>query len=210
MTISTYTNLKQEVEDWSHRTDLTSKMDTFCQFAEQIINYGYERGGRVIQGLRSKEMEKRESQSFNATFFPLPTDYIEMIALEVEYSGRRNPLRQVSPQILDSTYSLSNGSNPRAYTIQNSQIEFRPGIDASAPYTGELTYYAEVPTLTSNSTNDVLSATPMIYLGGMMLALSLYAQDEEQTDVWFGMLNSAMKGANKNKGKYVLPQVRIA
>ncbi len=209
MTISTYTNLKQEVEDWSHRTDLTSKMDTFCQFAEQIINYGYDRNGRVIQGLRSKEMEKRESQSFNATFFALPTDYIELIALEIEHGGRRNPLRQVSPQILDSSYSVTTGS-PRAYTIQNGEIEFRPGIEASSPYTGELTYYAEVPTLVSNSTNDVLSATPMIYLGGMMLALSLYAQDEEQTEVWFGMLSSAMKGANKNKGKYVLPQVRIA
>ena len=207
--ITNYTQLKNEVADWSHRDNLTSKMDVFCQFAEQIINYGYEWQGRTVPGLRSKEMEKRESQSFDATFFSLPADYIEMIALEIEYSGRRNPLRQVSPQILDTTYSLSNGANPRAYTIQNGQIEFRPGIDAASPYIGELTYYAEVPSLTSNSTNDVLDELPMVYLSTMMLALNLYTQDDEQINQWITFSSSAIKGANNNKGKYVLPQVRI-
>ena len=207
--ITNYTQLKNEVAAWSHRDNLTSQMDTFCQMAEQLINYGFEWNGVIIEGLRTKEMEKRASQSFNATFFTLPTDYIEMIALEVEYHGRRNPLRQVSPQILDQTYSTATGS-PRAYSINSGTIEFRPGIEAASPYTGELTYYYEVPTLTGTSTNDVLSKTPMIYLAGMLLMLNIYTQDDEEAEKWFGIVNSAVKGANKNKGKYILPEVRIA
>lgn len=206
--ITNYTELKTEVADFAHRIDITPKMDTFCQLAEDIINNGYEHpSGKKIPGLRSLEMEKRAAQSFNATFYALPSDYLEMIALEMEYHGRRNPLRQVSPQILDQTYSVSTGS-PRAYTIRANEIEFRPGVEASSPYTGELTYFYKVPTLTSNSTNDVLDKQPMIYLNAMMLILNVYLHDEEQRDVWFGLLNGSIRGAN-GKGRYVLPKVEV-
>lgn len=206
--ITSYTQLKTEVADFAHRTDLTSKMDTFCQLAEDIINNGYEHpSGKKIPGLRSLEMEKRASQSFDATFYSLPSDYLELIALEVEYHGRRNPLRQVSPQILDQTYSVSSGP-PRAYTLRASEIEFRPGIEASSPYTGELIYFYQVPTLTGNSTNDVLDKYPMIYLNAMMMVLNVYLHDEEQRDVWYALLNSSIRGAN-GKGRYLLPKVEV-
>lgn len=196
--ITNYTQLKNEVADFAHRDDLTSKMDTFCQLAEGMIN----------RELRCQEMEKRAAQSFNATFYPLPSDYLELIALEVEYHSRRNPLRQVSPQILDSTYSTLTGV-PRAYTIHNNEIEFRPGIDATAPYTGELRYYYQVPTLTSNTTNDVLDKWPMIYLAGMMIQLNVYLHDDEQSAIWVNAFETQVKNANKATGKYILPRVSI-
>ena len=194
--ITSYTTLKTEVADFSKRDDLTSKMDTFCQLAEGMIN----------RDLRCQEMEKRDAQSFDSTFYDLPTDYLELIALEIEYGSRRNPLRQVSPQILDKTYSTATG-NPRAFTIQAGQIEFRPGIDASSPFTGELIYYASVPTLTSNSTNDVLDKWPMIYLSAMLIQVYIYLHDEEQTNVWLSAFNTQVRNANRTTGKYVLPKV---
>ncbi len=196
--ITSYTQLKNEVADFAHRSDLTSKMDTFCQLAEGMIN----------RELRCLEMEKRSAESFNATFYDLPADYLELKALEIEYGGRRNPLRQVSPQILDSTYSVTTGS-PRAYSIHAGQIEFRPGIEATDPYTGELLYYASVPTLTSNSTNDVLTKWPMVYLAGMLIQLYIYLHDEEQTNVWIQAFETQVKNANKSSGRYVLPKVSI-
>lgn len=207
--ISNYTELKTEVADWSHRNDLTDKMDTFCILCESMINYGYERHGLNIPGLRSKEMEKRLSVSFDNTYYSLPSDYIDMIALELEYAGARRPLRQVSPQILDITYSFATGI-PRAYTIQGGEIEFRPGIDPTAPYTGELRYVAAVPTLTSTATNSVLTALPSLYLAGMMLQVGVFLEDEDMINLWAAAFNSAVKGANKTSGKYVLPQVRFA
>ena len=38
MTIATYTELKTEVADWAHRSDLTAKMDSFCILAEALID----------------------------------------------------------------------------------------------------------------------------------------------------------------------------
>lgn len=207
--ISNYTDLKNEVADWAHRDDLTSKMDTFCQMAENIINNGYEHpNGRKIPGLRVIEMEKRLAQTFDATFFDLPADYLDMRAIEVEYQGRRNAIRQISSQQLDYLYSTGSGP-PSAFTISSTQIEFRPGIEATDPYTGEIIYIAQVPTLVTNSTNDILTRYPAIYLAGMLLQVNVYLQDEEQTSVWFSALNSAIRGAN-GKGRYVLPSVEVA
>jgi len=200
MTIATYTELKSEVADFAHRTDLTAKMDTFCLLAEALIN----------KDLRVKEMEKREAQSFNATFYDLPTDYLEMRALEIEYHGRRNPLRQVSAQILDSSYSTATGV-PRAYTIAAGEIEFRPGIDVAEPYVGELTYYAKVATLTGTATNTVLTGYPMIYLSAMLIQLYLFLQDDTELAKWADAFNSQVDQANKsnNKGRYILPAIQV-
>jgi len=196
--ITTYTQLKSEVADWAHREDLTSKMDTFCQLAEGMIN----------GTLRSKEMIKRADRNFAAAFTDLPADMLELIAIEVNISGHRAPLRQVSQQILDTTYSHSTGS-PRAYAIIGSEIEIRPA--PSDTTTGEVTYYAEVETLTSGSqTNSVLEYWPMIYLAGMMIQLNIYLHDEEQTAIWVSAFEMQVKAANKsNSNSYVLPQVSI-
>lgn len=207
--ITDYITLKDEVVEFSHRADLTARMDTFCQLAEAMINYGYEYNGRVIPGLRNKDMEKRTSQTFSSTFHALPDDFVELIALEVEISGKRRPLRQVSPQILDDTYAGASGA-PRAYTIQGGEIEFRPAIDATAPYTGEIRYIAEVPTLVSNSTNNVLSNLPHLYLAAMLYQVGVFTDDSDMVGLWASAFNSAIRGANKTKGKYVLPRVRVA
>jgi len=199
--ITTYTELKDEVGKFAHRSDLAARMDTFCQLAEGMIN----------RDLRSQEMEKRESQTFNASFFDLPTDYLEMRALEMEISGARVPLRQVTPQVLDGTYSQSTG-HPRAFTIVAGQLEFSPGIEASDPYTGELVYFAKVPTLTSNSTNDVLTATPMIYLAAMMVQVSIFTQDNDQLAIWTEAYTSQTASANSvaTSGRYILPSIQVS
>jgi len=201
MSFSNYTGLKAEVADWLHRSDLTSKMDSFCQLAEGMIN----------RDLRSSEMEKRESQTFNSTFFDLPTDYLELRALEIEISGGRHPLRMVTPQVLDATYSHSTGY-PRAFTIVAGQLEFRPGIEATDPYTGELVYYAKVPTLISNSTNTILTTTPMIYLAAMMVQANIYLQDAEQQATWLTAYTTQVDAANRSnqKGKYILPSIQVS
>ena len=201
MTIATYTELKTEVADFAHRTDLTAKMDSFCLLAESLIN----------KDLRCKEMETRSSESFNATFYDLPSDYLEMRALEIEYHGRRNAIRQVTPQVLDRSYSTATGS-PAAFTIAAGEIEFRPGIDPTEPYTGEITYYAKVPTLTGTATNTVLTGYPMIYLSAMMIQVYLFLQDDGEMGKWVEAYNSQVTQANKQNsaGRYVLPSIQVA
>jgi len=206
--INQRTDLDSYVTVMAHRDDLATYMDNFVQLTETMINYGFEYGGIQSEGLRTKEMEARLAVSFNATFYDLPADYIELIALEVEYHGRRNPLRQVSPQILDGTYSTATGP-PKAYTIQGGELEFRPGIDPASPYTGELRYYAQPQSLLTHSANWVMTEHPNIYVYGMLFQIALFADDEEGREVWFSSFASSINGANKTAGNYVLPRVSI-
>jgi len=192
-----YTQLKSEVIDWSHRTDIDSKMDLFTELAESVIN----------KDLRTIEMEKRTFITVDDAFVDLPDDYIELRALELELTGRRAVLKFFTPQQLDIITSNGSG-NPYGYTIQGNQIEIRPAADSSAPISGEITYIAEVPTLVTNADNIILDKYPLIYLSAMMIQVYLYTQDAEELSKWTESYNSQIKMANKSAGRYVLPQVQ--
>ena len=199
MTIATYSELKTEVADFSHRTDLTAKMDTFCLLAEAVIN----------KDLRSLEMEKRLATSFDDAFYDLPSDYLALRQILIETDGARLPLPIVTPQLLSERYAYSQ-STLSAGAIHGGQIELRPAPTVAAPITGEITYYARIPTLVTNSTNDILTAYPMIYLSAMLIQVYLYLQDSEETATWTSAYNSQILQANKQGGRNVLPQVRVA
>ena len=201
MTISTYTELKTEVADFAHTTDLTSKMDVFCLLAEAVIN----------KDLKTLEMEKRLSISLDDAFYDLPADYMAIRALHIEVNGGRLPIALLSPPVLDLRYSNTSGTIG-GFAIHGGQIEVRPAPDATAPVTAELSYFARVPTLTGTSTNDILTNYPMIYLSAMMIQVYLYLQDTEQMATWTAAYSSQITQANKTSqgGRYLLPQVAIA
>lgn len=198
MTISTYTELKTEVTDFSHRSDLSSKMDTFCILAEAAIN----------KDLRSLDMEKRLDVTFTADFYDLPADYLEMRAIHLERSGARIAIKSYSPQQLDTLYSRATG-NPNGFAIHGGQLELRPAPSATSTAEGEISYYARVPTLTGTSTNDILTNFPLIYLSAMMVQVYLYLQDDEEMVKWANIYDSQITQANKSAqgGRYNLPQV---
>lgn len=199
-----YTELKAEVKDWAHRTDLDLKMDIFTELAEAVIN----------KDLRTREMEVRLPVTFTDTFYDLPADYMEMRALHMEIRGARDPLQQFTPQQLDRMYSRSN-SSPRGYTIQGGQIEFRPGIDSTAippvTYDGEITYYKRVDTLITNPTTDILTTYPLMYLAAMLIQVYLYIQDDAEMGKWGTIYEAQIAAANKSAegGRYVTPSVKL-
>jgi hypothetical protein len=200
MAIANYSELKTEVSDFSHRTDLTSKMDTFTALAEAVIN----------KDLRSLDMEKRLEITFDDPFYDLPADYMEYRALQIDNAGARCPIKQYSPQQLDSLYSRATGT-VSGFAIHGGQMELRPAPSVSATVDGELTYYARVPTLVTNSTNDILTKFPMIYLSAMMIQVYLYLQEDDELRKWSDAYNSQIKVANKSAqgGRYALPQVQV-
>ena len=199
MTIATYTELKTEVADFAHRSDLTAKMDTFCVLAEAIIN----------KDLRTLEMETILTVTFNDAFYDLPADYLEIRAIHIENSGARVPIKSYSPQQLDRLYSRATGT-ANGFAIHGGQIELRPAPSVTDTVDGDISYFTKVSTLTSNSTNDILTAYPMIYLSAMMLQVYLYLQDDIELAKWSEVYNSQIKQANKSAqaGRYNVPQVQ--
>ena len=199
MTIATYTELKTEVADWAHRSDLTAKMDSFCILAEALID----------KDLRASENETILTVTFNDAFTDLPTGYLEMRAIHIENSGARVPIKSYSPQQLDRLYSRATGT-ANGFAIHGGQIELRPAPSVTDTVDGDITYFKRVDTLTSNSTNDILTTYPMIYLSAMMIQVYLYLQDDAELAKWSEAYNSQIQQANKSAqaGRYNVPQVQ--
>lgn len=217
MALANYQELIDEVADWSHRDNLTPKMDTFVVLAEAIMN----------KDLRSLSMEKRISVTFDDAFYTFPVDYMEIKALHIDNDGARVPIKYFSPQQLDKMFSRATG-NISGFTINGGQIELRPAPSVSSPATGELTYFAQIPSLQAGSaisglaiagtaiagtvTTGILSDHPMIYLSATLVQVYLFLQDTEEMAKWATIYDNQIKQANKQaqKGRYYLPQVQVA
>ena len=134
-----------------------------------------------------------------------------MRAIHLEDDGARVPIKSYSPQQLDAIYSRATGT-AAGFSIHGGELELRPAPSATATVDGEISYFARVPTLTSNSTNDILTKFPLIYLSSMIMQLYLYLQDDEELMKWSSIYDSQIKTANKSAqgGRYVLPQVQVA
>jgi hypothetical protein len=199
MTIATYTELKTEVADFAHRSDLTAKMDTFCILAEGVIN----------KDLRSLEMETILDVTFDDAFYDLPSNYLEIRAIHLEKNSARIPIKSYSPQQLDRLYSRATGT-ANGFAIHGGKIELRPAPSVTSTVDGQISYYKRVTTLTGTSTNDILTTYPLIYLSAMMLQVYLYLQDDTELAKWSEVYNSQIKQANKSAqaGRYNVPQVQ--
>lgn len=196
MAISTYSELKTEVESFSHRSDLTAKMDTFCLLAESVIN----------KDLRSVEMETSYDFNLDADSIATPTDYMEMRYVMYDTT---NHIESLPLNVLHGRYSTTSG-NPRGYSIAGDLIWIKPGGSVADPVAMTLIYFKRLSTLTTAATNDILSAYPMVYLSAMMAQVYLYLQDDTELSKWSTIFDSQIKSANKGSSRTVRPRVRVA
>lgn len=196
MSFDTYSNLKDEIIDASHRGDLDLKIDGFISLAES------EMYANAIEPLQLRGEESRASFVTNTTgrFAPLPTGYQSSRKLRIQITnGTSNELYFRTPQQLQIN---SNVGQPCFFTITD-QIEFDRVSDQV--YTGEIQYYQEFTPLSSaNTTNIVLTNHPTIYLFGAMWALKTYAEEIPEAQNYYQMFINAIRGANNkdNLGRY--------
>ena len=192
-----YTELKQQVSDYMHRTDLDAKMDIFLELTETDIN----------KTLRTSEMETRQEITFTDAFTDLPADFLETRSLQVNAQVRR-PIRFYTPDQLDRLFQSLPGGSARGAAIHGGQIELRPAPSTESPIDAEWSYYKRVLTLKDNPTTPILTNYPLIYLAGMLFHANKYAQDDEQSVYWATIYNEQVAAANKVQSRYYLPEVR--
>ena len=73
MAITNYTELKSSLADWLNRSDLTSRIPEFISLAEAAFN----------RNLRTRDMLSRSTTSTNAQYVALPSDFLEMLNVEL-------------------------------------------------------------------------------------------------------------------------------
>lgn len=191
MALDTYANLKAEIENWSHRDDVNNKIDSFIDVCES----------QMYKTLRIREMEVRATATALTTtrYFALPSGFLEMSKLEIEDGSK---LREVYSSSVAGLRPISSIGMPRYFAI-TSQIEFDRKPDSA--YTLQMLYFKKLTALSSsNTTNDILTNHPAIYLYGSLWALYKWANNAQEEARYSSLFNEAIDDANRTseRGKY--------
>ena len=186
MAISTTAELKTAVSNWLNRSDLTTRIPEFITLAEAQFN----------RLLRTRDMLARSTASVSAQYVSLPTDFLEM--LNIELTSTTPPKRIVyitSDRSDDYRERRSDAAGtPSHYTIEGTAIQLQPTPDKS--YTIQMNYYKDIPALSvqgDSGTNWLLTSHPDIYLYATLMQASPYIMDPQSAGQWGGLLDRAMQ-----------------
>ncbi len=190
-TITTYAELKQNIQDHVKRGDALSKLDMFIDLAEEDI----------AEDLRTREMETTETLTTSTSdrFVTLPTGYIKMRRLQIIVDGVYYDLDEKSSKNLQ----LNDHAGTPARYIVNDKIELDRISDEA--YSLEIQYF-KMPTAlsSSNTTNVILTAHPYVYLCASLHHAFDWAMQHDLADRWYAKYQQAVARANykARKGRY--------
>jgi hypothetical protein len=188
MALDTYDNLKSEIASFLNRDDLTANIDTFIDLAES----------RHARDLRIREMETVDisiTTVAGTQAYDLPTGY-----LELRYAMLRTSpytmLQYMSPADFFRVYNDGQGNGaPIYYTIVGKQIYLGNTPDSANIL--ELGLFKRVTALSSsNTTNDILTNFPDLYLYGSLAETSPFLMQDERLQVWSALYKESVKTAN--------------
>ena len=191
MALTTFAELKSSIADFLNRDDLTSVIPDFITLAEADMN----------RNVRHWRQEARTSQTIDAQYEDLPSDFLEAVRYYVT-SSDTNSLELISQgEMLERRErSLNTTGRPQYYAITAGQAEFYPTPDGT--YTAELYYVQRITALSdSNTSNWVLQYYPDAYLYGALVHSAPYLAEDNRTAVWSSLYQNAINAINMESEK---------
>lgn len=191
MALDNYQDLLTAISAWSHRGDLAKYYPDFIRLAEQEIN--------KILRLRSNQERSLITPKTNDPYIPIPDGFLEMRSMRVISGSSYSDMMYRSPEAMKR---LDGTGKPFFYTIRNI-IEFDVIPDKS--YQIEMIYYKRLTPLSEdNTTNEILTQYPSLYLNGALAALHRQSRDEETAREYDMLFMQDLKSAhtNENRGRY--------
>jgi len=184
MAISTYAELKTSIANWLDRSDLTSRIPEFIAFAE----------ANIATDVRVRQMEKRVTASVSTEYFDLPTDYLEMLDIQLNTDPIRR-LKYHTTHQMDTFAPSATTGEPTRYTIIGTEVQVKPVPDAT--YTLEVAYISKFTAFSDDTdTNWLLTNHPQIYLYGALVAAEPFLDNTEKAQIWGALYNSAVENLN--------------
>lgn len=190
---------------------LLARVPTFIQLFEAKMN----------RTLFMPQMETRSTTTVDTSsdepeFISLPVDFQTMRRIRLSGVAGKPPLSFLSGTQIDSKrYARDNvAGQPTHYAIIGTELELypTPGED----YALEMVYRANIPPLSANSTNWLLTLAPDLYLYGALMESAPYIKEDGRIQTWgfgystaLGDLNSlgAQQSFASGPGEVVLPGV---
>lgn len=172
--MTTWTRLQADVADWTHRTDLGSKISGFVSLFEANAN----------RMLRTRQQETTFSGTIDGDErIALPADWLAFKTLWcVGYE--RTPLKAQSLESVVAQGVVSGA--PSNYAIDGASVRF----DGAGDVLG--VYFASVPSLEAEGSTWLSVAAYDAYLSGTLAEAHLYVGDVEQAATMIARSSSAL------------------
>jgi hypothetical protein len=177
--MTNYDQLKIAIEEWTHRSDLTTRIPDFIRMAESTLN----------RALRLKSMEVKADLTLNVgdSFIALPAGFMEAISLTNDLGDGLVPLTPV--QLADHQ---AQPGRPHYYRV-STRIDFERAPDAAYVY--QFRHYKRLD-LQTDVTNEVLTYHPDLYLYAALMHAEPYMSNDARVGTWASMLDKAISDAN--------------
>ena len=190
MALDTYDNLKSEIASFLNRDDLTANIDTFIDLAET----------RHARDLRIREMEAVSTSITTVAgtqSYDLPTGYLELRYAMLQTSPY-TMLQYMTPADFFRVYNEGEGTGmPVYYTIVGKKIYLGHSPDSANVL--ELGFFQRATALSSsNTTNDILTNFPDLYLYGSFAETSPFLMQDERLAVWSSLYKEGVRTANES------------
>lgn len=204
MAITNYGELKSAIGDFLNRSDLTSVIPTFIDFAESEFN----------RSLRVRQMVTRAEAEIDSRLSAVPSDFLEAKDLVIVTGTPVTPLQFVTQQEMGQIRNseVSAAGKPKYFSVVGDQFEYCPTPDVV--YSLEMAYFAKITNLSADSdTNWLLTDYPDAYLYTALTHSAPYLKDDERTPVWQSLAEKAKAelNARDQSASYTgsTPKIRI-
>lgn len=188
MAITTYSDLKTSVANYLARSDLTSQIPDFIQFAEIRLR----RELRIRQMLLSTTL----TTTGGTSTVNLPSDFLELKNIYIDGDPTWT-LTYLTPSTLERNGRTYEQNKPNYYTILSSTIKF--GATPDTTYSVPLLYYAAPAFLSdSNTSNVFLANCPDLLLYGSLAEAEPYLMNDARLATWQAMYDRGLLGLRES------------
>ena len=141
-------------------------------------------------------MEANDDLTISSQETSLPTGFLEARRFYLNTSAKE-PMPYYPPERFWESIAGAQASTgmPVIYTIEGNNLVVAPSPDTS--YTGKLLSFKKLDGLTdTNATNWLITNSPATYLAAVMLELSVFTKDRDETMYYQRQLAGRVNGLN--------------
>ena len=202
MAIGTFAQLKTAAANWLDRSDLPDRIPEFISLAEARFN-------RVLRIRDMETVSTAISTAAGTREYSLPTGFVQMKEFHLS-TDPITPLAYITPEMMSRMWAGSAKAKPQVFTIIADNVRLGPNPDAV--YTTSMLYYKTFTALSaSNTTSEMLTNNPDVYLYGTLLEAEPFIMNDERVPLWLAAFEKAVSDIQNqdNKDRHSGSQLRV-
>ncbi len=205
MAINTYATLQTAVANWLDRSDLTDRIPEFIALAEARMNRTLRLA--IMLNVDQTTLGGATALVAGTRDYALPSGYLQM----VDFHLRTSPITTLSyltPENMNRMWAGSQAGKPLAYTIFSDNSSGTPvkkvrlGPSPGSAYDYSIMFYKKIDALSdSNTTEQMLTDNPDVYLYGALLEAEPFLMNDERVQLWATAFQESIRALQEQDNK---------